>query len=249
MRKIVLLFLLFAAAWQTRADIPYNAWWQKANGFYQEKNYDSAVFYYEKLSSLSPDDAAIFYNLGNSYYKLNNIGKAVLSYERALKIEPGFKNARENLELAQSRISNRILPPEDIFFVRWWKKVTSPSLSGVWAVASLILFLSFLAILAFRRWGKAPAWLRPQVAGITAFLFLAGVTLAYFSARKNISRYRAVVISGNVPLQENQNGGKTISLVPEGTVVRIQAEKGHSLSIKLPNGSSGWVPAEAVEKI
>ena len=48
--------------------------WAKANAFYQQKNYDSAAVYYEKIAAGKPRQAAVFYNLGNTYYRLNRIG-------------------------------------------------------------------------------------------------------------------------------------------------------------------------------
>ena len=96
-----------------------NEWWQKGNKFYAQKQYDSAAYYYEKLAVQKPKDAVLYYNLGNSYYKLNDIGLAVLNYERALHLDPGYKDAEDNLILTQSRIANRIQGSEDIFFVRW----------------------------------------------------------------------------------------------------------------------------------
>ena len=115
--KTSLLFTLLILSWLNGfADVPYNAWWQKANRFYQEKNYDSAAAYYTKLAKLNPENPEIFYNLGNTYYRLNKIGFAVLNYEKALKLKPDYRQAQDNLELTQSRISNRIQQSPPTFF-------------------------------------------------------------------------------------------------------------------------------------
>ena len=42
--KKALFFLFLLLSFNSFADVPYNQWWQKANTFYQQKSYDSAVF-------------------------------------------------------------------------------------------------------------------------------------------------------------------------------------------------------------
>src|SRR5947199_7094884 len=93
-----------------------NTLWQKGNAAYQLKQYDSALYYYEQLAAQKPRNAEIYYNIGNTYYRLNRIGHAVLNYQRALKIDPGYKEAKDNLLLAQGRISNNIHDAGNIFF-------------------------------------------------------------------------------------------------------------------------------------
>src|SRR5690606_26240313 len=82
----------------------YNDWWQKGNQYYEQKNYDSAAYYYNRIATLQPNDAEVYYNLVNTYYRLNLVGKAVLNYERALKYAPNHQLAADNLYLTQSRI-------------------------------------------------------------------------------------------------------------------------------------------------
>src|SRR5437867_3206445 len=101
MRNIVFIItILLTGAVPSYAAGDHNATWQKGNAFYQQKQYDSAAFYYEQLAALKPQNAEIYYNIGNTYYRLNKIGPSVLNYERALKINPGYKEAHENLLLA-----------------------------------------------------------------------------------------------------------------------------------------------------
>ena len=69
MKQLLLVVAFLSLALQSAADVPYNAWWQKANRYYQQKQYDSAAYYYEKLSGLNPENEVIYYNLGNTYYR------------------------------------------------------------------------------------------------------------------------------------------------------------------------------------
>ncbi len=98
--------------------------WQKGNSFYQQRQYDSAAWYYEQISAAKPGNAEVYYNLGNTYYRLNKINYAVLNYERALRLNPDYAEAKDNLLLAQSRITNHIQSAGDIFFISWWQATT-----------------------------------------------------------------------------------------------------------------------------
>src|SRR5579875_3894304 len=120
---IIILTILCTDLKSFAADT-YNNLWQKGNNYYQQKQYDSASYYYEQIAVRQPQNADVYYNLGNTYYKLNNIGLAVLNYRRALRINPDFKEAKDNLFLTESRINNRIPYSGDIFFIKWWKSLT-----------------------------------------------------------------------------------------------------------------------------
>src|SRR4051812_17230234 len=114
----IVFVLLFVSLCSIAADNGLQ--WKRGVAFYEQKEYDSAVYYFEQLAAMKPKDAVVYYNLGNTYYRLNRIAPAVLNYERALKVDPGYKDAKDNLALTQNRIPNRIAEAEDIFFVKWW---------------------------------------------------------------------------------------------------------------------------------
>ena len=46
----------------------YPSLWQKGNSFYEQKQYDSAAVYFEQIAAVKPQNAEIYYNLGNTYY-------------------------------------------------------------------------------------------------------------------------------------------------------------------------------------
>ncbi len=248
MNRVCLFFILIISALPAFADIPYNGIWQKGNEFYGRQQYDSAIYYYEQLAARQPDHAEVYYNLGNAYYRLNQVGAAVLNYERALRLNPGHELAKDNLALTQSRISNRIVELPEIFFVQWWKALTRPSLSEVWSIVALVLFLVTLAMLFLRRW-QAPSWLPVQLPIITALLFFGTLLMAYIASTHRLEHDRAVVMLQDAPIKEDPEAGKSLSLIPEGTVVRIENERSEWLRVVLPDGRSGWMHEEAIEKI
>lgn len=249
MKRIGLFIILIFAALKGFADVPYNGWWQKANAFYQYKQFDSAAAYYEKIAALHPENAVVYYNLGNSYYKLNKIGFAVLNYERALKLNPSYKEAKDNLELTQSRIPNRIQQTPEIFFVAWWQAITNASLAGMWAVISLILFLLIILILVLKRWNKLPISAPAQFTVLLAFLCVCCLYISYVAAYKKTTHEHAVILEQDAPFKETRQSSKTQSLVPEGTVIKIETQQDGWAAVKLPDGRFGWMSMALMEKI
>ncbi len=244
-----LLFSLIVAAPLVRAAEAYNAIWGKANRYYQARNYDSAAILYERLAQDEPANAQLYYNLGNTYYRLNQIGRSVLNYERALKFDPDYRLAKDNLALAQSRIPNSIRQTKDIFFVSWWKQATAASRAGLWSVVALIFFVFSLSIWALRRFGKAAAWMLPQVATGALVLSIGVMILAYVSSMRASGHDRAVVMDSDLQLLEAQSKGAHPVLLPEGTVVTIDEQQNERVHVRLPDGRSGWVRAAGIEKI
>lgn len=158
--------------------------WQKGNNFYQQKQYDSAAYYYEQIASLKPRNREVYYNLGNTYYRLNKIAPAILNYQRALKIDPEYKDAQDNLALAQNRIIGHIPVAPDIFFVRWWNEITRPGNTAAWSVAAFMAFFLFIAVMLVRRLKKPGHKTVPvQLQGFLLFLFICFLSLAFFSAQ------------------------------------------------------------------
>jgi tetratricopeptide (TPR) repeat protein len=227
---------------------PTNNWWQKANDFYQLKQYDSAASYYEKLAAQKPKNAVLYYNLGNTYYKLNQVGEAVLNYERALHLKPGYKEAEDNLILAQSRIPNRIQGGEDIFFVRWWQWLTQVNFGTCWAVISLLAFLGLLGLMLSGRLGWIQVSYRRQVNITLGIVLLISLLLAYSSALRQES-HEAVVMQQDAPLTSGRGGNKPQSLVPEGTTVKIEHEQEGWTEVRLPDGRKGWMQLSYLARI
>lgn len=243
-RLLVVTAILFLQINATAS--PHDKWWEAGNRLYQAKQYDSAAWYFEQIAALKPQDAVVYYNLGNSYYRLNKVGPAVLNYEKALQIKPDYPEAKDNLTLAQSRIVKPIPYAEDIFFVSWWNSLTAQSNMGLWSVISLVLFLAVITIAILKTLGKIGfATRKLQV----SLLSLWAVTIIFaFASNGKRAEQRAVMMEEGTPLL-NDKKGKSIGNIPEGTTLDIESESGSMLEITLPDGRTGWVNKNTVAKI
>lgn len=240
-RQLSLTFAVLLLFITASAKNDYNTWWQKGNGHYKQKNYDSAAYYYNNIASQQPRNAEVYYNLGNAYYRLNDIGKAILNYERALKIKPSHKQAADNLYLTQSRINNRIQEMPKIFFVKWWNAMTSAGMANVFAFSAAILFLLLMGLHIAKRLNRIRFNIRVQVSFAVLVVCAALITLGIISAQRLVHNNYAVVMQEGAVLMPEPKYGKSQSLIPEGTKVEICDRKGDWLEITLPDGRTGWM--------
>lgn len=221
--------------------------WKKGNDFYQQKQYDSAAFYFEQIAATRPTDATVFYNLGNSYYRLNKIAPAVLNYLRALKRKPDYKEAAENLLLTQGRIPGNIAPAEDIFFVRWWHALTAPGLITLWSVLSLLFFALMIGLLLYRRLQKGKVFIRPQLIGGACLLWLLTLFFTLCAARTALKDTQAVVMQPETLLLAAPGStGKPLSQLAEGITVKVGTTSGSWSQVTLPDGRTGWVSSNTI---
>ncbi|MBC7554747.1 MAG: tetratricopeptide repeat protein [Taibaiella sp.] len=223
--------------------------WSRGNAFYKEKQYDSAAVYYEKLAALKPANAEVYFNLGDTYYRLNKVGMAVLNYERALRLEPENNEVKENLLLTKSRMANYIQQANDIFFITWWANLTRPDRATLWAVLAFITFSAIILILFLRRLPKSIIYIPVQVTGILWFVWVCCMVVAVASAQNSRERSTAVVMQNDAPLMNAELKGKPLSLLPEGTTLKINATRGDYAEVTLPDGRKGWVQLTWLVKV
>lgn len=229
-----------------------NALVEKANKSYADGLYAEAADLYLKVASSGYESPALFYNLGNSYFKMNNYPAAILWLERAKRLDPGNDDIIFNLNVANSKIADKIEPVPEMFYKRWFFGLVNQFSSDQWAWISVILFLSavgaftlylFATRLFFR---KAGFW------SGTSFLllFVFALIFAISAYREAYNVREAVIFTPSVTVKSSPDE-KSVDLfvIHEGTKVRITDRIGQWNEIKIANGSVGWLPAVTMEQI
>ena len=219
---------------------------------YMRNDYASAIQIYESL--LKKGEAAeVYYNLGNSYYKADDIAKAILNYERALLLQPGNADIRANLEIARSKMIDKVVSVPDIFFVAWVKSLTNCLSVDAWAKLGIVFFILLLISFSLFFLFKQIVWKKSGfIAGIV-FLFLVVLSNIFASEQKSelVNRNKAIILSPSVTVRSTPSeSGTSLFILHEGHKIEVKDNSMREWKeIRLEDGKVGWVPTSAIEVI
>jgi tetratricopeptide (TPR) repeat protein len=248
MKKIYIILLLLVTVsvvnGQTKA---------QADSAYVNNDYAGAVEMYEAILTNEGESSDIYYNLGNSYYKMDNIAKAILNYERALLLNPGDGDIRFNLELAQSKAVDKVVPMSEMFFVTWAKSFVNMTSEKGWSKLAIVTFILMLFSLAIYFFGKKIVW--KKIGFIVAVCMLLVCVVANVSAsnqkERKLNHNTAIIMAPSVTVKSTPNEtGTDLFILHEGRKVMIKDNTMREWKeIQLEDGNAGWVPASVIEII
>ena len=221
-----------------------------ANAQYAEGNYAAAATQYEQILQEQPT-AEVYYNLGNAYFKQGELAQSILAYERALRLKPSFKDAKHNLQFAQSRIIDNIEDTQSFFLSNWLKAIRNALSQRVWMVGSIILFIMALVgffLFAFSQtlWLRKTAFYCSVIALVISVMACANAGSLY---QRDTQRSEAIITQGIVNAKSSPDrSGNDLFTVHEGTKVEIHEVIGDWCCVHVGN-NIGWMPLEYLERI
>ncbi len=216
-----------------------------ANEQFAAGKYMEAATAYEALLNDGPPSAELYFNLGNALERADQPVKAALNYERALVLDPGLREARNNRALlAASR--NVPMPPH-----RWQDDVLS-IVHPQWLVFAgnvlgwLGLFGIASVVLARRG--------RPAVAIVGGVAFVIGsalFALGWTSDPRNADSTLAMITSadGADLLNAPANNSTPIAELPAGSPLGILSPRGAWTYCELASGAKGWVRSDSLTAV
>ena len=248
MRRLLLALLLLSAPLSAAPDDDY----RRGIALYKENDFKGAAQAWESARSAGAEDWRLYYNLGNAHARLNEPARAVLNYERAQRLAPKESRIRENLEFVRLRLKDR--------FPEAGQGLTSRLLDTLYNLLStsgLAVLVLALVLLLNALWAvvqltadpirRAPLTLAASL--VLAALLLAGPLLAIRVYREH-AVVRGVVMAATVTARSApQADGTDLFVVHEGTSVRLWETVEGWQRITLPNGLTGFVPLETIERI
>lgn len=243
---ILFLFPLFATAQSA------NEVFDLANLKYQEGKHDSAITLYNHLLNLGYSSHQVYFNAGNAHYKNGDYTNAILNYERALKLNPGNKDYKHNLKLANANIIDKIEAESLVFYEEAWQNYlsrTSANRRGI--IGILLLWLAvalFTAYLFIRNTSiKKSTFFGSLAALVFGFLFL---FVSFIQHRNENSNKHAIIFAESEYIKSSpDNDGKNLFMLHAGTKVKVIGELNNWKQIILPNGNSGWIINSSIETI
>ena len=224
----------------------------EADSAYARGEYQQAIKDYEALLKQGAS-ADLYYNLGNAYYRTENITRAVLNYERALLLSPGDRDIRFNLQIAQSKTIDKIVPESEMFFFTWYRSLVNLMSVDGWARTSLVS-LALVIILLLVYLFSDRIWLR-KIGFFGGFvllvLFILSNVFAWQQKQNFLYRKGAIVIAPSVTVKSTPaSNGTDLFVLHEGTKVTITdgSMKGWK-EIRIADGKEGWLESKQLEEI
>lgn len=222
----------------------------QANAQYAEGNYAEAAAQYQEILQEQPS-AEVYYNLGNAYFKQGELAQSILAYERALRLNPSFKDAKHNLDFAQSKIIDNIEDTQSFFLSNWLKVIRNTLSQSTWMILSISLFILTLIgffIFAFSR----NVGLRKSAfyIGLIALIISIGACANAGSLHKrDKQRAEAIITQGIVNAKASPDrSGTELFTLHEGTKVKITEVIGEWCCIHVGN-NVGWMQLSHLERI
>jgi tetratricopeptide (TPR) repeat protein len=250
MRRL-LLSLISIALWTSSAHAADNAeLWKQAAESYDAGQYRASIDNYLKLLERRFENPELYYNLGNANFKAGNLGAAIWSFRKALRINPGFRQARENLEYARTFNTDQVSIEKRGFILDIWDLLSGLLSSNGYLTLLAIAWWIGAAIAAYKIISpESPAWLY--------YLLIVPLIIIIFSTSAAVRRIDedkltrwGVVSVESVDIREGPGVEfSRLEVGHEGLEFKILGDRENSYLIELGNGLKGWIDKESVLEI
>ncbi|MCC8359392.1 tetratricopeptide repeat protein [Salinimicrobium sediminilitoris] len=241
MKKLIfLLALLFSFLGTAQNSRLFEA----GNKAYSAGNYEEAIDQYEKILSNGETSAGLHYNLGNSYYKLDRIAPSIYHYEKALQLNPGDEDIRNNLEFAKNMAIDAIGEEENTGFKGIFDTSTAAFSASGWGWIAIFCMVGFVVFFLVYYFSRKTMVKRLLFIGAMFFLVISISSAVVAATKQNFQQERnyAIIFSEEVEIKtEPSPRAEEAFLLHEGAKVKITEDFQDWVEIELPNGSRGWM--------
>ncbi len=231
---------------------PLDSLFKTGNRAYNQGLYDSALNVYGQILNQNQESAALYYNCANAYFKNNQLASAILYYEKAKKLSPNDEDIAYNLNIANSMIVDKIEKVPELFYKNWWNYFYNMFSADLWTYISIaswfiLIFLVGLFILSKTRKTK-------KMAFYLGLLFLFGSVATFGLASQKYyytqSQQEAIIFTPTITVKSSPTlNSVDLFVIHEGTKIQVLDQVDDWVKIKIQDGSIGWLPDEAIQRI
>lgn len=249
---ITLLLLTFSVRAEEDSTAYFKQIFEQANEAYKSEKFREAASLYRQISDNGYSSYELYFNLGNAYYKSNNIPLAILYYEKAKKINPSDEDVYFNLELANSKIVDKVEPLPDFFLTRIGSKFIQAKSADGWALMGIQTLILTLVLLGLYIISKNYTYRKTGFYGSLVCLVFTVLFITFAASQKAAvtNDNYAIVFSPSVTAVSSPNEKSTqLFVIHEGLKVEIEETENNWSKIKLGNGKEGWVKTDALRVI
>ena len=225
---------------------------ESATESYNDGLYEKAIEDYLQILDNGQHSAALYYNLGNCYYKLNQIAPSIYYYEKALLLDPGDKEIKNNLLYAQQMTIDDIKPLPESGISRIYNSAIGWLTFDQWAYAAVIFSLFFVIayiLYYFLRYSshKRLAFIASMMSLI---LSIVSVIFAFVQHNHYNAEKPAIVFAQeSIVKSEPNERSPEVFLLHEGTKVMVLEDLEDYKRIEIADGKSGWVLQEDIKML
>lgn len=223
-----------------------------ADAAYADRRYAEAATIYKAIDPKA-QAADIQYNLGNAEYRQKHYAQAIIAYQRALHLEPGHDDARQNLLIARAQIQDRFDPAPSSALVAWTTDKVHSHSTFWWTACTFVLLLLIFAGLSLYFFTQR-LWLRKGgffSALLCLLLAIGTATCGYIQRGRFYNNTDAVITAPEAPIfSAPSDKAKTTAVLHEGTTVTVIETSGGEWSrVEMPDGKEGWISTKSIERI
>ena len=228
MKNIVYILLLFTQVFWAQDNF------EAGNKFYRQDKFEEAEKEMVLIMASNKTAPAIYY------------------YEKALLLNPGYSDAKNNLQFAQNMTIDDIKPVQQVGFGKIIHDFTSSYTYDGWAKIAIgfsILFLLFFIGYYF----SAATWLK-RVFFVALFVALIALIVSVASAIAEKTSYEndkpAIIFADTVGVKnEPKENADNAFVLHEGTKVQIIETLDNWRKIQLADEKEGWVNKDVLKEI
>lgn len=247
----VLVATILLVAFQAPGQSPEQLAAQAAKA-YNSKQYPEAITLYGKIIAGGNESYGLYYNLGNAYFRNNEVAEAILYYEKALKLAPNNEDIRHNIEVINSKLTDKVEEVPELFYKRWWKQIVN--LMDIDMLASVNILLLTMALLLLAVYIAVSNLLIRKISfwvGLSLLLFFGLGALAASQRNHYLNnQHEAIVFTPTVNIKSSpDDNSKDIFVLHEGTKVTLLDLVADWQEIRIANGSVGWMKTSDIRKI
>jgi len=222
---------------------------QAANARYNDSDYIGAIQLYEQIVSEKWQSGYLYYNLGNSYFREGMVGQSIWAYNKALKLSPRFENIKYNLEIANTKIKDRVTLPPEFFLVEFYIQLKNNFTFFEWLfMCGILVFLSA----GFYMFSKVLILNSKVIRSLILTLSFSSfvlhlITLDIFLEESQETH--GIIIFDDVHAFSGPFYGESTKLftLNEGTRVSVLQDQGSWFEVILLNGDKAWIPREKIK--
>lgn len=246
MKNVFYILLLFTQIFWAQDNF------EAGNKLYRQDKFEEAVKAYENVLKTKKHSAELYFNLGNAYYKLNKTAPAIYNYEKALLLNPGYSEAKNNLQFAQNMTIDEIKPVQEVGFGKVIHDFTSSHTYDGWA--KIAIGFSVIFLLFFIGYYFSAATMLKRIFFVGLFISLVGLIVSVASAIAEKTRYEndkpAIIFSDTIGVKnEPKENADDAFILHEGTKVQVIEVLDNWRKIQLADEKEGWINKDALKEI